>query len=837
MTNKKKSRTKENKTQIKNNTNILTKIETISFRLKIIIALILIVVPALIVTAPYVFDNLAPVGEDTVAASGKSHLYLSLEKIENEKALWNPAIFGGMPIYHRITPFLIQVDSLISVLSKFSYWSFWYLFIGGIGIFVLLIYKKIPWYLALLPAIVFVLLPDWQALIGSGHNAKLRAIMVFPWLLVSFNYFFDKKSWVGTGLFALAFAWMVRTQHIQIIFYGILILLFLFTVPFIRFFIKKDFNSVKSLSVKFILAIILTILMAAQPFFSLKEYAPYSTRGGKPVHINTIENSAEKSGGVSFDYATNWSLGSGEIIDFFIPRFHGGYSAEVYNGDKYSQVKGQIVPGYWGEKIFNGNYSFFGFVLFLFAIYGTYFYRKDKFVKALAVFAVFSVLLALGKHFAPLYKLFFYYVPYFSKFRAPAMFTNITFIALLTLAGYGLKALFTEDIKNDIKNITIIFGGGFSFLILIYLFKDSFAFMIPAEANRYNSQTLEIIKGIRKEFLTTDLIRIILLTAVLLTQVYLLIKQKASKILILLIISTLVIFETGVVTKLSYDKIKKNNREILETSVFKENEISRFLQKNSFEHRGIYLGKEFTSNHYAYFYPMISGYSAIKLQGIQDLVENNLFNYPTENKINWPIINMLSGKFVITNKPLQNDFLTLVAHNKNRKEFLYTNSRALPKAWFIKEVKSFPNKVEMLRFMNSQEFNPRNNCLILTSDLNNLNSKYTSAGDIKLLKQGLNNLSFTVEAKGKQFLIVSEIYYPEGWKALVDGKENKIYNVNHVLRGIEVPNGKHKIEFKFEPSTYFIGVKLAWVGNILVLALITFGLFSERRKNGGETLL
>ncbi len=134
-----------------------------------------------------------------------------------------------------------------------------------------------------------------------------------------------------------------------------------------------------------------------------------------------------------------------------MPRYNGGLQGEVYDGSKFAQLSGRQVPGYWGQKPFNGNYATMGMILFLFAIIGAIYYRKDKFVIGLIAFTILSILLSFGRHFPELYKLFFYYVPYFSKFRAPSMILNITFLSTLVLAGYGISGIVKLYTPKDIK--------------------------------------------------------------------------------------------------------------------------------------------------------------------------------------------------------------------------------------------------------------------------------------------------------------------------------------------------------------------------------------------------
>jgi len=829
MSKAKKIRKKE--VTIKNESeNILEKIPQ---KKAYLIAIAIILIPLLYYFLPWMVDGLRPIGNDLLGSIGQTHRWVEWAKETGETVLWNPSIFGGEPIYSRLTPKLVHVDSLLQYLDQISYWVFWYLFLGGVGLFFFLKYKKIPWYIAVIVAVAFVLLPDWQAQIGEGHNSKLRAIMTLPWLFLSFSYFYDKRSWLGAGLFAFAFSWLVRTHHFQIVFYGILVLFVLYIYPTVKMLIDKKYKDTLNLFLKFAVALILTFMTAAQPLFTTNEYAKYSTRGGNPVKIGQEANSAAKGGGVSFEYATQWSFSPREIMSFFIPRFNGGLQGEIYDGDKYPQLKGQRVPGYWGDKPFNGNYASMGMILFLFAIIGIVYYRKDKFVVALGVFVVFSLLLSFGRHLPELYKLFFYYLPYFSKFRAPAMLVNITFIIVLILSGYGLKGIIQEYSGKDFKWVTSIFIGAIVLTVGILLFSDSFAYTIPSELNRYDANTLNAIKEIRQEFLVADtqklLLFLVLATAV--TTGFLFRKIKLELFVVfILFLSAAEIFS---ISNRAHNLISLDSPDKLEESVFKPTPITKVLTKASTANRAIVLGKDFTSNHYAYFYPLISGYSAIKLQVIQDVIAHNLFKANTPDRINWNLINMLGGRYVISSSQINSDSIQTVTMDNERKEILYLNPKSLPKAWFVKKVKTLATPEDVVLYMNEAEFDPSTEALIVSKDAS---KAYSGNGSIELVSQTPNSLEFNVDTDSTQFFVLSEIYYPKGWIAKLDDKELDILQVNHVMRGVEIDPGKHKLTFEFHPQTYYASVTAVWIGNVLTWLLILGGgyLIFKKKKNINE---
>jgi hypothetical protein len=655
--------------------------------------------------------------------------------------------------------------------------------------------------------------------------------MTLPWLLLSFSYFFDKKNWLGAGLFTLAFTWLVRTHHFQIVFYGVLILFVIYIYPTVKLIIDKKYKETISLFTKFVVALLLTFMVAAQPLFTTHEYATHSTRGGDPVKIGAEATSAKEGGGVSFEYATMWSFAPSEIMSFFIPRYNGGLQGEVYDGEKFAHLKGQQVPGYWGEKPFNGNYASMGMILFLFAIIGVVYFRKEKFVIGLAVFTVLSILLSFGRHFPELYKLFFYYVPYFSKFRAPSMILNITFITTIILAGYGIKGIVELYTPKDLKWVFSVLGGGLFLAIATLLFSDSFAYATQAELGRYDANTLNAIKEIRKEFLIADTQKLLffLIPAIGIVAGFLFKKIKLEVfVVLLLIVSTAEILS---ISNRAHKIIKLDNLEQLEKSVYIETPITKVLANADDNYRAIVLGNGFTSNHYAYFYPLISGYSAIKLQVIQDIVAHNLYNANTPDRINWNVINMMGGKYIISTAQINGDSLQTIAIDKTKKELLYFNPNAFEKAWFVKELKPLPTKEDVIREMNKTTFNPANTALIV----GNTNSKkFSGVGNIKIIYKSPNKIELEVNSDSNQFLVLSEIYYSDGWIAKLDETEIPIEKTNHLLRGVEVKAGKHNLVFEFMPPTYSASVTAVWIGDIFIWLLILGGgylVYKERNKN------
>lgn len=129
-------------------------------------------------------------------------------------------------------------------------------------------------------------------------------------------------------------------------------------------------------------------------------------------------------------------------------------------------------------------------------------------------------------------------------------------------------------------------------------------------------------------------------------------------------------------------------------------------------------------------------------------------------------------------------------------------------------------------------FEPATEAVMLASEAKELSSKsFSGQGTIETVSYKPNHITYSSNSDQKQLAVFSEVYYPDGWKAFVDGKEQKILKVNYILRGLELSPGKHKIEFKFDLPKLHRSNTLARVGTgLMVLLMLGLG-FAEWKRN------
>ncbi|MCK4753958.1 MAG: hypothetical protein KAS58_01920, partial [Calditrichia bacterium] len=476
-----------------------------------IIFLVTITVLLVILLKPMLIDGLSPQGVDVVGSLGATHQTAEYFKETGDHALWNPYLFSGMPQYHRIGPVTFSIDTFLYYLSRYFSTVFIFYLFAAFGSYLLFRYLKMSPVISFLATIIFILMPHYKSLYTEGHMAKFRALMILPWVLLTFLYFLDKRSILTVSLFAIAFGAQIRTQHYQIVFYTALLIFAVGAYPVLKDLLEKKYLAFTKSAALVIGAVILGITMSSQPLFLAKEYIPYSKRGKTTINLEKpkeVNKEISASDGVQIEYATQWSTHPSEMMTWFIPRFYGGMSAESYTGDDAPQLKGRLIPGYWGHMPFTQSYEYMGVIALILAIIGIYAFRKKPFIISLLILSAFFILLSFGRHFLFFYSIFYDHLPFFNKFRAPMMSVTMTSFIVSILAAYGLHYLSSQPLVQSIKEnkpLVYIIGGFLVLGLVTLIFSQGFSYSFVKDS--YDPRVLEIIKTARKELLSQDLIR------------------------------------------------------------------------------------------------------------------------------------------------------------------------------------------------------------------------------------------------------------------------------------------------------------------------------------------
>jgi hypothetical protein len=271
---------------------------------------------------------------------------------------------------------------------------------------------------------------------------------------------------------------------------------------------------------------------------------------------------------------------------------------------------------------------------------------------------------------------------------------------------------------------------------------------------------------------------------------------------------------------------KEDYRRKRENTFFVPTEADQEILKDKSYYRVFNLDPQsiFLEARTSYFHNSVGGYHAVKLRRYQDLYDscvyketNELIQGASSGKLDFSrygVINMLNAKYLVYGPGRDN---------------IIPNEGALGNAWFVSNVITANSPTEELKKV--CEIDTRNTTVIDGSMFKVPDFGFDSTANIKLVEHNPNYLKYESQSGKNGLAVFSEIYYPKGWMAFVDGKESEILRANYILRALSIPTGKHTVEFKFQPDAYVVGNKItsasSWMMLIIVVGCIGWTLRKE----------
>lgn len=822
-----------------------------------VVAIIVFIAISLIYFSP-VLEGKKLKQSDIVNYRGTAQEIIDYRNQIGEEALWTNALFGGMPAY--------QID--VKYKSNISYFFHKVLMLGLphpanilfillLGFFILILaLRSDPW-LAIVGAIAFAFSTYIFLILDVGHNAKALAIGYMPGVIAGVVLAFRGKYIAGGAITALFMALELAVNHIQMTYYLLFILGFITLFEFFYSLKNKLFPGFLKAAGVLLAAGLIAIGPNVVNFWTSYEYMKETIRGKSEL---TTE-AHNKSGGLDKDYITQWSYGVGETFTLMIPNVKGGESERL--GVTKSALDGvdrkykEAVANqnhYWGNMPFTSGPVYVGaFLVFLFML--GLFIVKGKLKWALLGVSILAVLLAWGHNFNFLSDFFIDYFPFYNKFRAVSSMLVIVELTIPLLAILALKEI--ADNPKLIKEkkwffiISLALTAGLTLLFLLAP-RMFFSFTSTAE----NLQFADYIKQGAEKSQIDDFIAnletarlYIFKMSCLRTLAFILIgagllwvyasAKKMSKYVLYAAVGILILVDLVPVNKKYLNNKDFTEEKKVENPFVMSPADQYILSDNSLDFRVMNLttGNFTTDAATSYYHKSIGGYHAAKLRRYQELIEHRLFK-EQERLVNTLKANVPDSVLVAT-------FYGLTSLNMlNTKYFIYNpeakplkNPAALGNAWFVQEVKTVENADAEIKAI--ENFVPYNTAIVdkcFDDNLVDYKGGREAASSITLTEYKPNYLAY--EAKGlksPQLAVFSEIYYNKGWKVFIDGNPAEYFRANYILRAMVIPAGDHKIEFKFEPASFYAGSKISFAGSaLLFLVIVAAGFFTYRsykRKN------
>lgn len=769
---------------------------------------------------------------DIVQYTGMSKLQNDFRNGTGEETYWTDAAFGGMPTYQLGAKYPHNYIKQLDLFLRFLPRPADYLFLYFIGVYILLLVLQVDWKLAFLGAAGFGFSTYLIIILGVGHNAKAHAIGYMPLVLAGVFYCLRKPKPLSFVLTSIALALELNANHFQMTYYLGFLILIIFGVYLIGAIKSKSFKPFFVSSAGLLAALIFAIGMNATNLLATREYAKFSTRGKSGITINPDGTPKETVSGLDKSYITEYSYGLMETFDLFVPRLYGGSNSEKLGADsktydflrKNGVPAGQALsfaeslPTYWGAQPIVAAPAYLGAVLLFLMVLGIMLV-KGKAKNWLLAGILLSLLLSWGKNFSILTDLFIDYVPLYDKFRAVSSIQVLLELCVPVLGILGLHQFMKgeQPLAEKKKALAYAFGIPAGLALIFIFFKDALFDFVGANdgyyAQNYGQEFVEALRGDRAAMLLSDTFRSLVFVGIAAGLLWLFLLDKIKSNTLAIALSVLTLIDLGGVAKRYVNKDSFVDSRVYDRPFSPTEADLRILSDKSHFRVLDLTASPFNSARASFFFNSIGGYHAAKPAKIQDLFDF----YISKNNIE--ILNLLNTKYILQ-------------EGNEGKSVAGINPGANGPVWLIDSIQFVSSQNEELLKLGN--IGTKKTALV-HEDFKNLVDQSVfpqdSTAQINLKTYQPNHLVYVSETQKPRVAVFSEMYYPKGWNAYLNGQKVPHFRADYVLRAMQIPAGKNIIEFKFEPQVVETGGKIALLSSI-VLSILTLGalFFSVKRR-------
>ncbi|MCQ2252396.1 MAG: YfhO family protein [Bacteroidales bacterium] len=828
-------------------------------KLKELVPHIIVVLAFIAVSAIYflpIMEGKTLTQSDNIQATGMSHEVSQFQEQTGEYSAWTNSMFGGMPAYQVKGPesfnIHLMLQRFLHLFLPYSTMAIFFVYL--LGFYILLCSLKFKQGIAVIGALAFALSSYNIIIIAAGHITKCYAIAYMAPVLAGIIHCYNKEYIKGFFLTTFALGIEIACNHPQILYYlAVLCGVFFVWKAIITFTdSKKEAAENKGDSWKAFgkataivaLASVFAVLPNITNLWTTWEYGKYSTRSQSEL------SSKQSSSGLDKGYAFAWSYGVSESFNLMVPDFKGGATGAI--GDDKNALeavkdKQMVQPvaqsnHYWGDQPFTSGPVYLGAIIVFLFVLGMFIVESNAKWWLLAG-TIVSLFMSWGNNCSAISDLLFNYFPLFNKFRSVSMALVIAQVCVPFVAMMALKEItdHPEYIKTKKNGIFWALGLTAGLCLVFYIVPaisggflsneeaQSFQEIMsssPEQASQYEMYSANIVMA-RQAIFRSDLLRTILFILAAAAVLFVYNKMSLKPKMLFIIMGILIVCDLWSVDSryLGADDYKKS-KDV--QNILRPTNADEFIMKDTDPNfRVLNLSANvFNDGITPYFHKSIGGYHGAKMRRYQEFIDTVLA--PTVNfarmlaqqepekfsafVTNNQVLNMLNTKFIILN-PQQTPFI---------------NMNTFGNAWFV-------NKFDMVENADQEIGDIRRQDLRMTAIINKNNFKdYLSqlpqdqiyaedSSAISLTKYQPNYISYDAVAYRDRLAVFSEMYYPKGWQAYIDGKEVDHICADYILRALVVPAGQHKIEFRFDPSSVRIGKIIAAIASsLIILGLIAY---------------
>ncbi|MGD0583688.1 MAG: hypothetical protein ABR974_12190 [Bacteroidales bacterium] len=793
-----------------------------------LVAVFIFLIITLIYFYPVLEGKVIQSNDGTVARNASKEISDYRNKFGSEP-LWTNAMFSGMPAYLISARFPGNLMRFADAALKIIKMPVASIFLTMLGFYILLLIFRVKPWLAIAGAIVYGLSTYFFFILTAGHNTKAIAIAYMAPMIGGIYYTYKYDAIKGALLTGLFLSLEIIANHPQITYYSLICVLILVVAEFIFLLRKKEIKQFFVRSAILAIPVVLAVGMNFGSLYTTYEYGKYSIRGKSDL-ISVNKNSTK---GLDLDYATQWSYGIDETMTLLIPNFKGG-SAKLFSRESKTitalkennaiQAANEFYQ-YWGTQPWTDGPVYVGAIVVFLFILGLILIKGPEKWWLLAA-TILSIMLAWGKNFMPLTNLFMNYFPGYNKFRAVTMTLVIAEFCMPLLAILTLRDIFDGKVskKEFISGLKIAFGIAGGLTMIFVLFPGiAGSFISPMEEGKLPVWLSSALKADRINLLRADSLRsfaFISLGAAVLLGFYF---EKIRKEYAILLLGFLFLVDMFSIDKRYLNADNFKNPVSVSKASAPSPADSKILEDKSY-YRVLNLSiSTFNDASTSQFHKSIGGYNGAKIRRYQDLIDSTIIediiiyqralssaksladlNSPITRLCNNNALRMLNARYFIINPNIAP----------------VVNDKALGNAWFVDSVVFASDANEELALVSRIEPSVQADVDVKFKNLVKVPYYRAQAGDsIRLTSYKPNELIYKYSSGGERLAVFSEIWYPAGWKAFIDGKPSDYLRVDWILRGMVVPAGAHEIRFSFEPASYYTGNKVSLASSVIFILL------------------
>ena len=796
---------------------------------------------------------------DSVAGVGAGQESKEYLERTGERTRWTNAIFGGMPTY-QMSPSYDSTKVLNWAEKLYRLYLPDYVmltFMMMIGFYLLLRAFGLSVWLASLGGIVWAFSSYFFILISAGHIWKFITLAYVPPTIAGVVLAYRKKYLLGGVVTAFFIALQILSNHIQMSYYFMFVILFMVVAYFADAYQKKELPHFFKASAVLVLAAAVGACINLSNLYHTYEYSKETMRGKSELK-QEVTAAKQTSSGLDRDYITAWSYGIGETWSLLVPNVKGGSSSAILSQSKaamekanpmYGSVYSQF-PQYFGDQPWTAGPVYVGaFVLFLFVL--GCFIVKGPLKWALLGATVFSILLSWGKNLMGLTDFFIDYVPLYNKFRAVSSILVIAEFTIPLLAVLALKeivgkpAVLKEKESRTALFISLALTAGVALLLAVapgMLFSD---FVTPREMaalqqglpQEHLMPLVSNMTEMREAIVASDAWRSFFIIVIGCVLLFLYQQQKLKASLMVAGVTLLCLADMWTVNKryLNDDLfVPKSQR----TEAFVKTQADEIILQDTAQNYRVlnfvgFPGNTFNENNTAYWHKSVGGYHAAKLRRYQEMIDHHIMpemeaTYREVAQASGRMDSVDASKFRVLN--MLNTKYFIFPAGKDGQPVPVVNPYAYGNAWFVDRVQYVKDANEEIAALNT----------VVPTETAVVDAKFKDAltgwseghkdaeSVVQLTSYEPNRLTYHVSSAKGGVVVFSEIYYP-GWQATIDGAPVDIARADYILRAMHVPSGSHTIEMWFEPQSIRVTETIAYVA----LALLVIGVMAWvwRQKN------